>query len=45
MYACRESYSVGKQIYTKAFGTKWTLPTTWFNFEIDELFIDEFYNA
>jgi len=38
---CRESYLVAKEkIYTKSFGTEYRIPTTWFNFELDTLYLD-----
>ena len=38
---CRESYRVAKEkIYKKSFGSKCALPRTWFNFELDTLYLD-----
>jgi hypothetical protein len=38
---CRESYMVATQkVYTKSFGTEYSLPSTWFNFEHDILYLD-----
>jgi len=43
MYACKESYNIGRKFYTKAFGTRGTFPDTWFNFETDILYLDYAY--
>ena len=38
---CRESYSVAiEKIYTKSFASDYALPATWFNFELDILYLD-----
>jgi hypothetical protein len=37
---CKESYLVAEKLYTKSFGTEDTLPSTWFNFELDTLYLD-----
>lgn len=31
---------IARELYTKSFGTEATLPSTWFNFEIDTLYLD-----
>lgn len=39
-FACRESHLVARTIYTKSFGTDYVAPSTWFNFEVDILYLD-----
>jgi 2EXR family len=40
-YVCKESYMVATQrIYTKSFASQYSLPETWFNFELDTLYLD-----
>jgi len=40
LLACKESFAVASKIYTRAFGTEHSSPQTWFNFEIDTLYLD-----
>ncbi|CAG8971327.1 hypothetical protein HYALB_00005945 [Hymenoscyphus albidus] len=37
---CKESHHVARQIYTKAFGSNYVTPTTWFSYDLDTLFLD-----
>lgn len=38
---CRESYRVAmEKIYEKSFGSQYGLPKTWFNFDLDTLYLD-----
>ncbi|CAG8959430.1 hypothetical protein HYFRA_00001328 [Hymenoscyphus fraxineus] len=37
---CKESHHVARQMYTKAFGTRYAPPSTWFNFELDTLYLN-----
>ena len=39
-WICKESYSVAEKMYAKSFGTQFTFPSTWFNFELDTLHLD-----
>ncbi|KAH9213561.1 hypothetical protein DL95DRAFT_524404 [Leptodontidium sp. 2 PMI_412] len=39
-YVCRESYSVALKVYSKCFGTDSSAPATWFNFNLDTLYLD-----
>lgn len=44
-FVCRESNSVAMTIYTKAFGSDYVPPSTWFNFAFDALYLDwDYYN-
>jgi hypothetical protein len=38
--ACRESYSIFSQFYTRAFGSAAAFPETWFDIERDTLYLD-----
>jgi hypothetical protein len=40
LYVCRESYSVASQVYERAFGTTTAFAETWFNFNLDTLYLD-----
>jgi hypothetical protein len=38
---CRESHRIAKEkIYQKSFGSPYGMPRTWFNFEVDTLYLD-----
>lgn len=39
-HTCKESQRVAERIYSKSFGTECAPPTTWFNFELDTLYLD-----
>ena len=40
VFVCRESLEVAARFYTKAFGDDYAFPETWFDFEIDTLYLD-----
>ncbi|KAH7355304.1 hypothetical protein BKA65DRAFT_498104 [Rhexocercosporidium sp. MPI-PUGE-AT-0058] len=39
-YVCRESYNMALSIYSRCFGTGCSAPATWFNFDLDTLYLD-----
>ncbi|KAG4429596.1 hypothetical protein IFR05_014920 [Cadophora sp. M221] len=39
-YVCRESYSMALEMYSKCFGTETSAPATWFNSDLDTLYLD-----
>ncbi|QSZ31076.1 hypothetical protein DSL72_000637 [Monilinia vaccinii-corymbosi] len=39
---CRESREIVQSLYVKTFGTETAIPKTWFNFEIDTLYIQRY---
>jgi hypothetical protein len=40
LFACNESYEVAAEAYPRTFATVGTLPTIWFNFEKDVLYLN-----
>jgi hypothetical protein len=40
LYVCRESYGVASKLYSPAFGTESARPQTYFNFDLDTLYLD-----
>lgn len=38
--ACKESFQLATKTYSLAFGTSRAMPTIWFNFDIDTLYLD-----
>jgi hypothetical protein len=40
IYVCQESLEVAERFYTKAFGDNFSFPQTWFDYEMDTLYLD-----
>lgn len=41
LLACRESHNIASKVYCRAFGTKSALPSVWFDFEQDTLYLNQ----